>query len=193
MRVPFDGIGRVTFFKNVKFFRIFYIFRNCHFEWLVRNLLAIRCPFNRFPSEVRPFFGYNFSFFSTAHRQIKWGKCRAIEMHNIKFETLISFCMCRAANTTGNHEANGFVCGFCESGILIASVWLRSHKCSLFHLPRKRFQFFPDFFFIKFFVRLKKSLSISKRCFCQHTHKYTKARCIFGICVAFAKPNRFQN
>lgn len=91
MRVPFDGIGRVTFFKNVKFFRIFYIFRNCHFEWLVRNLLAIRCPFNRFPSEVRPFFGYNFSFFSTAHRQIEWGKCRAIEMHNIKFETLISF------------------------------------------------------------------------------------------------------
>lgn len=111
-------------------------------------------------------------------------------MHNIKFETLISFCMCRAANTTGNHEANGFVCGFCESGILIASVWLRSHKCSLFHLPRKRFQFFPDFFSLNFLWDWKNLFQFLNAAFV-NTHTNTRKHVAYSGFVS-RLPNRID-
>lgn len=109
MSVPFDGIGRVTFFKNVKFFRKFYIFWYCHFKWLVRNMLAIRCPFNRFPSEVRPFLPASISLLPHTQHTREMNGENAMQLKCITLNLKHSFHLRvpRSANTTCNHETNG--------------------------------------------------------------------------------------
>lgn len=65
-------------------------------------------------------------------------------MHNIKFKTHFIYILHSSTWKPSLHVVDVDLCDcmhvfLCESGILIASVWLRSHKCSLFHLQWKTF------------------------------------------------------